>query len=270
MSFEKIAPYLSNPLVLVGFVLLLFFGVHRTLVRSGVLPPVSKTASRGIVRLLLHYGFAIALVVIVLGFGMAALRESLKAKAIHSRPLSRVEAEEVLQTQRGSIERCLARHRLWTSLNFVFQPQSSGILNVDVFTEVNPQVRFLGHTFIPPGTYNPQELDGALDHSKILGLTDSPSPKDKEWIKETLLGGNPETPATKFRIEGTVALVEGLGDKLSIADPDSNRCILSSIGSSIGQFTTTANDQPLIHRYITDAGVEKAKTEWLQRKDNDQ
>ncbi|HZL66233.1 MAG TPA: hypothetical protein VFC29_02775, partial [Candidatus Limnocylindrales bacterium] len=140
----------------------------------------------------------------------------------------------------------------------------------DVFTEVNPQVRFLGHTFIPPGTYNPQELDGALDHSKILGLTDSPSPKDKEWIKETLLGGNPETPATKFRIEGTVALVEGLGDKLSIADPDSNRCILSSIGSSIGQFTTTANDQPLIHRYITDAGVEKAKTEGLQRKDNDQ
>ena len=39
-AFSKIAPHLANPLVLVGFVLLLFFGVHRTLIRSGILRPV--------------------------------------------------------------------------------------------------------------------------------------------------------------------------------------------------------------------------------------
>lgn len=70
-GFAKVAPFLTNPLVLVGFVLLLFFGVHRSLIKSGVLPPISKTASAKIVRLLLHYGFVIALLLILLGFGFA-------------------------------------------------------------------------------------------------------------------------------------------------------------------------------------------------------
>jgi hypothetical protein len=67
-SFAQIAPYLTNPLVLVGFVLLLIFGVHKALIKSNILPPVSPTASNKIVRLILHYGFAIALLVLLLGF----------------------------------------------------------------------------------------------------------------------------------------------------------------------------------------------------------
>jgi hypothetical protein len=35
-GFQKIAPYLKHPLVLVGFVLLIFFGIHRTLIKSGI------------------------------------------------------------------------------------------------------------------------------------------------------------------------------------------------------------------------------------------
>lgn len=71
-EFAKVAPYLTNPLVLIGFGLMLFFRVHRALIKSGILPPVSKTASGKIVRLLLNYGFIVALLLILSGFGLSA------------------------------------------------------------------------------------------------------------------------------------------------------------------------------------------------------
>ena len=67
-AFEKIAPYLTHPLVLVGFALLLAFSIHRALIKSGIIPPLSKSGGSRAVQLLLHYGFLLALVVIVLGF----------------------------------------------------------------------------------------------------------------------------------------------------------------------------------------------------------
>ena len=72
-EFPAIAPYLSNPLVLVGFVLLLFFGIHRTLIKSKIIPPVGPQTGGKIVQLLLRYGFILALVIVVLGFSDAAL-----------------------------------------------------------------------------------------------------------------------------------------------------------------------------------------------------
>ena len=71
-EFSKVAPYLTNPLVLIGFVLLLFFGIHYTLIRSGILSPVSKAESGKIVRLLLNYGFIVALLLILSGFCLTA------------------------------------------------------------------------------------------------------------------------------------------------------------------------------------------------------
>lgn len=71
-EFAKVAPYLTNPLVLIGFVLLLFFGIQTALIKSGILPPVSKTASGKIVRLLLNHAFIVALLLILSGFGLAA------------------------------------------------------------------------------------------------------------------------------------------------------------------------------------------------------
>ncbi len=79
-SFAKIAPHLDNPLVLVGFVLLLFFGVHRTLIKSGVLAPVSASQSGVLVKVLLNYGFLIALLLVVAGFGFAAWKAHLETK----------------------------------------------------------------------------------------------------------------------------------------------------------------------------------------------
>lgn len=78
-AFGKIAPHLANPLVLVGFVLLLFFGIHRTLIKSGILRPVSAAQSGTIVRILLRYGFVVAVLLIVAGFGLAAWQAHLAA-----------------------------------------------------------------------------------------------------------------------------------------------------------------------------------------------
>jgi len=80
-GFAKVAPYLTNPLVLIGFGLFLSSGICKVLVRSGILPPVSRSASSAIVRLLLRYGFILALSLIISGVGLAAWQSYLKAGA---------------------------------------------------------------------------------------------------------------------------------------------------------------------------------------------
>ena len=73
-DFTKVVPYLTHPLALIGFVLLLFFGVHRTLIGSGIIPPVNPRTGGKIVQALLRFGFAIAVLIIVLGFALQAFK----------------------------------------------------------------------------------------------------------------------------------------------------------------------------------------------------
>lgn len=70
MNFERVAPYLQDPLVLVGFVFFVASLTARQLLRSGIIPPVGAGRGFKIVRLLLSYGFILALVVMVLAFGL--------------------------------------------------------------------------------------------------------------------------------------------------------------------------------------------------------
>lgn len=67
-QFGQISVYLSHPLILIGFVLFLFFGVHRLLIKSGIIQPLHKHEGSKVIRLLLRYGFIIALVTILIGF----------------------------------------------------------------------------------------------------------------------------------------------------------------------------------------------------------
>jgi hypothetical protein len=71
-EFSKVAPYLRNPLVLIGFALWLFFGIHKAMIKSGMLPSVSKAESGKIVRLFLNHGFIVivALLLVLSGFGL--------------------------------------------------------------------------------------------------------------------------------------------------------------------------------------------------------
>src|SRR5262249_21601743 len=69
-DFTKLAPYLQHPLVLVGFVVFLVIGTHRLLIKSKIIPQLSKRSGSLVVRSILRYGFVIALAVIGFGFGL--------------------------------------------------------------------------------------------------------------------------------------------------------------------------------------------------------
>jgi hypothetical protein len=75
-GFSKVAPYLVNPLVLVGFCLFLFFGIHWALLKAGLLTPLSQRQSSTVIRLFLKHGFWIATIVIILGFGLQTYRQA--------------------------------------------------------------------------------------------------------------------------------------------------------------------------------------------------
>ena len=64
------AEQLKEPLVLVGFVLMLFAGIITTLLKKKLLH-LSKSASERILKQGLFYGFVLGIIVSLLGFGLA-------------------------------------------------------------------------------------------------------------------------------------------------------------------------------------------------------
>ena len=68
-AFEHIAPFLTQPLVLVGFVLMMVFSIHKQLLKAGILPKLNQQQGSRIVGLLLRYGFILGLIIMLLGFG---------------------------------------------------------------------------------------------------------------------------------------------------------------------------------------------------------
>lgn len=70
MDFAKVAPYLEDPLVLIGFVLFLGFSFCRYLVKHKIIPELPPRFGFIILKQILLYGFLIGLLVIGLGFGL--------------------------------------------------------------------------------------------------------------------------------------------------------------------------------------------------------
>jgi tetratricopeptide (TPR) repeat protein len=101
IGFEKIAKYLAIPLVLIGFVLMLVFGIHSELVKSGLLPQVSQQDAGMIIKLMLRYGFQLGLCVTVLGFALAAWNKFMdKVQPVDAARL----AEKLLAPLQGQLE----------------------------------------------------------------------------------------------------------------------------------------------------------------------
>ena len=69
-DFGTYAPYLSDPLVLVGFFVFAFFSFSRYLVKKGVIPTITRTAGYRLLRSILLYGFLLGILIIGLGFGL--------------------------------------------------------------------------------------------------------------------------------------------------------------------------------------------------------
>jgi uncharacterized membrane protein len=77
-GFKEVAPYLTHPLVLVGFVLFLVFGIHRMLLRAKIIPPLKPREGSKVVQIVLRYGLWIALVAMILGFALTFYKTQLE------------------------------------------------------------------------------------------------------------------------------------------------------------------------------------------------
>jgi len=109
-GFDKVAQYLTHPLVLVGFVLMLVFGIHSQLMKSGLLSQVSKKDSNLIIRLFFRYGFWLGLVLVLAmfllqfsGIGLSAWNswmEKEKVQAVNARQV----AEKLLAPLQGQLQ----------------------------------------------------------------------------------------------------------------------------------------------------------------------
>lgn len=70
IDFAKIAPYLKDPLVLIGFFIFVSFLFARFLVKQRVIPPLPPTLGFRTLKIILLYGFIIGLLLVCLGFGL--------------------------------------------------------------------------------------------------------------------------------------------------------------------------------------------------------
>lgn len=69
-SFAGIAPYLKDPLILIGFFVFLFFGFGRLLIKSRLIPKLSQQHGYRVLQAFLFYGFVAGILIIALGFGI--------------------------------------------------------------------------------------------------------------------------------------------------------------------------------------------------------
>ena len=69
-GFAKIAPYLTNPLVLAGFALFLLLAFLRALLKSPKVAVLTQKASGQVLLRAVNYGFIAAVLVILLGFAL--------------------------------------------------------------------------------------------------------------------------------------------------------------------------------------------------------
>ncbi len=70
MNFEKIAPFLKDPLILIGFFLFIGFIFIRTLVTTRTIPVLQQGQGYSILKIILLYGFIFGLLLVALGFGL--------------------------------------------------------------------------------------------------------------------------------------------------------------------------------------------------------
>jgi hypothetical protein len=91
-GFSELAQHFSDPLVLTGFTLCLLFGTFQVLLRAGLLSRANRRESAGILRLVIHYGFIISVLVALAGFGLAYLR-ALRFSSTKETPTASQEAQ---------------------------------------------------------------------------------------------------------------------------------------------------------------------------------
>jgi hypothetical protein len=104
LPFDKVAPALTHPLVLIGFAVMLFFGVLRVMTSAGILPKVSRGAAGEVLRSIIKYGFILAIAVVIMGFSLEIFKVS-KSTPHKSEPSPKQQATStVLELKRRILD----------------------------------------------------------------------------------------------------------------------------------------------------------------------
>ena len=161
--------------------------------------------------------------------------------------LTRLEAETIIQSNRGNIERCVRGFNKTLYLDFVFLERSDSPLNLDVI---------LGTKVAEFGAH-PMFLESGITDGREFRsyISDSRKYEGRE-LTAFITGRSPAYPDVSLAISS---------GKLSVLSPDVNRCLIETLKSELSVFSGIQPGPTLIHRYITDQGVlaSRMHADWI-------
>jgi len=143
MDFSKMAPYLKDPLILIGFFLFLSFSFARFIIKRGIVPQLPRTLGYKILKSILLYGFIIGLLIVLLGFALKYKELSKEEQKViggivqeklESKELSEKEQEGITSIVRGEVAKAGEKQTKLTlvdlvitkNLTFDFKLKNSG------------------------------------------------------------------------------------------------------------------------------------------------
>ncbi len=165
--------------------------------------------------------------------------------------LSRLEAEQILQSNRGNIEYCIRNIDEPRYLNFFFAPSATGSVNVDILLGEGKEITTANfwHTPLPGGVYNWNNLVSMLEKTKMRQPISSP-PEDVD-VSRRLYFASKNNPAIAGDQHGHVTVME-YGARLSVQYPEANRCIIDAVKDQLYKYEIQSPESSFLHKMIVD------------------
>ncbi|MCC7700357.1 DUF3298 and DUF4163 domain-containing protein [Janthinobacterium sp. EB271-G4-7A] len=152
MDFTRVAPYLTDPYILVGFSMLLSAGFAKTLIAKGIIPPLTKGAGSQVVKLILILGFVLPFILVIFGSFYKYKKLEYSHQALPPTPPTTV-STNTLKTDLARFVDINAKkfelqypdfNNLWkesVTVNVIIEyPQISGLPNKQVERKINDQI----------------------------------------------------------------------------------------------------------------------------------
>lgn len=193
INFSAVAPYLKDPLILIGFITFLSFIFIRTLVIKGIIPVLSQRQGFSILKLILLYGFMVGLLIIILGFG------------IKFRELSKHEQESAINLLHSELE-----HNVYIASELKKNTETlANAVNI-VSTILRKQDFKINSGLFPKSNIDPEiEQDPDLYNKRIKWLDDSGLLQDEKAIRRF----REQNAAIVRTIDKTITTIRGLADQ---------------------------------------------------------
>jgi hypothetical protein len=199
-GFQGVAPYLKDPLVLIGFVLLLAFLFSRYLLKRNIIKPLPTAFGYRILRSILLYGFIIAILIIILGFALRhqelvnrqraasdielMLRDVLNNRSSLPEGKKNEIINQILNDYRSG---ALSKEQIETWIEEVKSPSTQTFNNISEAGSSQNQVN--------PGDSSEKDTNNPLLSDTVLGTTNKSVidyiPYAANQTQNTQIGGSP-------------------------------------------------------------------------------